>query len=268
MVAPVSPFGFGGTKDADGTLCAEDAAGSGGGVANPQYTQMLKDGERGDGEMTPRHGNEQLLLEAALYFGARRRLADIGAANAYRRTRLPGRLCRIRKLARCRPWTLGRAQWHGAQLISPIRKSSFTLSIPNRRMLVAARRQRPGHRRYVDVRPGDIWQTWRRNPGLARRRGLPAAADDRADHDIVLDNYGAAGGVRGGSRSLKIVDTRHSSKRRTEFNQALHTFLWLRADIEVAESDCTRVRGVRVKHMRRNFSSPLCSPNFELSSES
>ena len=54
LVAPVSPFGFGGTKDAEGTLCASDAAGSGGGVANPQYTQLLKDGERGDGEMTPR----------------------------------------------------------------------------------------------------------------------------------------------------------------------------------------------------------------------
>ena len=35
-------------------LCAPDAAGSGGGVANPQYTQFLKDGERGDGEMSPR----------------------------------------------------------------------------------------------------------------------------------------------------------------------------------------------------------------------
>jgi pimeloyl-ACP methyl ester carboxylesterase len=54
FIAPVSPFGFGGTKDANGTLCTADAAGSGGGVANPQYTQMLKDGERGDGEMTPR----------------------------------------------------------------------------------------------------------------------------------------------------------------------------------------------------------------------
>ena len=53
LVAPVSPFGFGGTKDVEGKLCAADAAGSGGGVANPQYTQLLKDGERGDGEMTP-----------------------------------------------------------------------------------------------------------------------------------------------------------------------------------------------------------------------
>ena len=55
FIAPVSPYGFGGTKDADGSLCAADAAGSGGGVANPQYTQMLRDGERGDGDMSPRH---------------------------------------------------------------------------------------------------------------------------------------------------------------------------------------------------------------------
>ena len=54
LVAPVSPFGFGGTKDAEGKLCAPDSAGSGGGVANPQYTQLLKDGDRGDGEMSPR----------------------------------------------------------------------------------------------------------------------------------------------------------------------------------------------------------------------
>ena len=55
FVAPVSPYGFGGTKDAAGSLCAEDAAGSGGGVANAQFSQMLRDGERGDAEMTPRH---------------------------------------------------------------------------------------------------------------------------------------------------------------------------------------------------------------------
>ncbi len=54
FVAPVSPYGFGGTKDAAGSLCAEDAAGSGGGVANPQFSQLLRDADRGAGEMTPR----------------------------------------------------------------------------------------------------------------------------------------------------------------------------------------------------------------------
>ena len=35
--APLSPYGFGGTKDANGTPCWADHAGSGGGTANPDF---------------------------------------------------------------------------------------------------------------------------------------------------------------------------------------------------------------------------------------
>ncbi len=45
MVNPVSPFGFGGTKDEKGTPCYENFAGSGGGTANPEFVQLLKDGD-------------------------------------------------------------------------------------------------------------------------------------------------------------------------------------------------------------------------------
>jgi len=45
---PVSPFGFGGTKDAAGTLCWPDGAGSGGGTANPDYVKRLAAGDRSD----------------------------------------------------------------------------------------------------------------------------------------------------------------------------------------------------------------------------
>jgi pimeloyl-ACP methyl ester carboxylesterase len=48
MVSPMSPFGFGGTKDASGTPCWPDFAGSGGGTANPDFVQRLKDGDRSD----------------------------------------------------------------------------------------------------------------------------------------------------------------------------------------------------------------------------
>ena len=41
LEAPVSPFGFGGTKDAQGTPCFPDFAGSGGGTANPDFVQRL-----------------------------------------------------------------------------------------------------------------------------------------------------------------------------------------------------------------------------------
>lgn len=46
LVDPVSPYGIGGTKGADGQLCNPDAAGSGGGTANPEFVRRLKEGDR------------------------------------------------------------------------------------------------------------------------------------------------------------------------------------------------------------------------------
>ncbi len=47
LAAPGSPYGFGGTKDVNGTLNYADGAGSGGGVVNPQFTQAMANGDRG-----------------------------------------------------------------------------------------------------------------------------------------------------------------------------------------------------------------------------
>ncbi|QIN83688.1 alpha/beta fold hydrolase [Rubrobacter tropicus] len=41
LVNPMSPYGFGGTKDAAGTPCWPDFAGSGGGTANPEFVGRL-----------------------------------------------------------------------------------------------------------------------------------------------------------------------------------------------------------------------------------
>lgn len=55
LAAPGSPFGFGGTKDLQGTLCSDDAAGSGGGIVNPQFMELLKKGDRSnEGQLAPR----------------------------------------------------------------------------------------------------------------------------------------------------------------------------------------------------------------------
>lgn len=43
LIAPMSPYGFGGTKGASGALCWDDAAGSGGGTANPEFKKRLAD---------------------------------------------------------------------------------------------------------------------------------------------------------------------------------------------------------------------------------
>jgi pimeloyl-ACP methyl ester carboxylesterase len=41
LLAPMSPFGFGGTRDVQGTPCCADFAGSGGGTAAPDFVKRL-----------------------------------------------------------------------------------------------------------------------------------------------------------------------------------------------------------------------------------
>ena len=56
LICPVSPYGFGGTRDADGTPCYDDFAGSGGGVVNPTFIKLIQDGDRGaDDPNSPRN---------------------------------------------------------------------------------------------------------------------------------------------------------------------------------------------------------------------
>lgn len=47
LIAPVSPYGFGGTKDLNGTPTTPDFAGSGGGTVNPQFVAAVAAGDRG-----------------------------------------------------------------------------------------------------------------------------------------------------------------------------------------------------------------------------
>lgn len=53
LQAPVSPYGFGGTA-LDGSLLTPDAAGTGGGGANPDFVARLARGDRSDDEGSPR----------------------------------------------------------------------------------------------------------------------------------------------------------------------------------------------------------------------
>jgi pimeloyl-ACP methyl ester carboxylesterase len=55
LEAPLSPYGFGGTRDTAGTPTWPDHAGSGGGTANPDYVKHLAAGDRtADDALTPR----------------------------------------------------------------------------------------------------------------------------------------------------------------------------------------------------------------------
>ncbi|HEY6493998.1 MAG TPA: alpha/beta hydrolase [Trebonia sp.] len=48
LVAPVSPFGFGGSRGPDGTLCDPSGAGSGAGSVNADFVARLAAGDRSD----------------------------------------------------------------------------------------------------------------------------------------------------------------------------------------------------------------------------
>ena len=48
LEAPVSPYGFGGTRDLEGTPTTSDFAGTGGGTANPDFVARLAAGDRND----------------------------------------------------------------------------------------------------------------------------------------------------------------------------------------------------------------------------
>jgi pimeloyl-ACP methyl ester carboxylesterase len=52
LVAPVSPYGFGGTAGPDGRLVHADGTGSGGGAANPDFVAALAAGDTGEGSPT------------------------------------------------------------------------------------------------------------------------------------------------------------------------------------------------------------------------
>jgi len=64
LVDAGSPFGFGGTKDVDGTPCHEDFAGSGGGLSNPEFIKRLAEGDRSmDSQFSPRAALRALLAK-------------------------------------------------------------------------------------------------------------------------------------------------------------------------------------------------------------
>ncbi|HET8739668.1 MAG TPA: alpha/beta hydrolase [Acidimicrobiia bacterium] len=56
LIDPVSPYGFGATKDLDGTPCYDDFAGSGGGGVVPEFVERLSNKDRSEeSPLSPRN---------------------------------------------------------------------------------------------------------------------------------------------------------------------------------------------------------------------
>ncbi|HEY8379630.1 MAG TPA: alpha/beta hydrolase [Nannocystis sp.] len=64
LESPMSPYGFGGTRDVRGTPCAPDFAGSGGGTANAEFARLIAAGERGrENPVAPRNVMNQFYFK-------------------------------------------------------------------------------------------------------------------------------------------------------------------------------------------------------------
>jgi pimeloyl-ACP methyl ester carboxylesterase len=59
-----SPFGYGGTKDVEGSPCYDDFAGSGGGLSNPEFLKRLAEGDRSlESHFSPRAAMRALVFK-------------------------------------------------------------------------------------------------------------------------------------------------------------------------------------------------------------
>ena len=72
LVAPVSPYGFGGTKGADGEPCFPDFAGSGAGGAAPDFVRRVAEGDAS--EENPESSVPLIIRQ---FFGARENAAHV-----------------------------------------------------------------------------------------------------------------------------------------------------------------------------------------------
>jgi pimeloyl-ACP methyl ester carboxylesterase len=64
LADPGSPFGFGATRDVDGTPTNPDFAGSGGGLSNPELIRLMKEGEMSaENQFSPRAALRTLLVK-------------------------------------------------------------------------------------------------------------------------------------------------------------------------------------------------------------
>jgi pimeloyl-ACP methyl ester carboxylesterase len=92
LEAPVSPYGYGGTRDLDGTPTTPDHAGTGGGTANPDFVRLLAAGDRGaDEPASPRNVMRAFYAAPGFDFGAdEEALLDTMLSTAIGEDQYPG----------------------------------------------------------------------------------------------------------------------------------------------------------------------------------
>jgi pimeloyl-ACP methyl ester carboxylesterase len=221
QVDPGSPYGFGGTRDAQGTPTWPDFAGSGGGLVSPAYVQRVLAGDTGlDSPASPRAVLRRVIVKPP--FVAAREDALVLAMLA---THL-GPRAQPGDQAASPHWPhVAPGQWGASNALSPqyagdvrrlyaISPKPTILWLRGAYDLVVsdAALSDPGYLGQLGVMPG-----W---PGAEIYPPQPMVSQIRA----VLESYAAAGGVY---EEVIIPDAGHAPylDNLPEFNRLLHTHL-------------------------------------------
>ena len=104
LVCPVSPYGFGCSKGADGTPCYSDFAGSGGGIVNPVLIKLIEKEDRStDDPNSPRNVINSFYYKPPFVAAREEDFLTAALAEKTGSDRYPWRFCHLNQLAQCGP---------------------------------------------------------------------------------------------------------------------------------------------------------------------
>jgi pimeloyl-ACP methyl ester carboxylesterase len=221
LVAPGSPFGFGGTRDAHGTPCWEDYAGSGGGLANPELMRLMQADDRGmDSPFSPRAALRTLVFKPPFVPMREESLLTAMLQTHLGPQDLPGDFVKSANWPFVAPGVWGPANAMSSKYAGDV-DALYAIS-PKPRILwirgsddlavADAAASCPGNLGAQGLIPG-----W---PGMAVFPPQPMLAQTRG----VLEKYAVAGG---GFREEVMADTGHAPfiENLAEFNEIFHPHL-------------------------------------------
>ena len=218
MIAPASPYGFGATRDIEGTPTNPDFAGSGAGLTNPEIVQRVKDGDTStDSQFSPRAALRVLVVKPPLICSREDELVSSFLAIHVDERDWPGDFVQSTHWPHTAP-----GKWGPANVTSPkyaVDVDKIIQSEPKTKILwvrgshdlavsdTAA--SDPGYLGRLGLLPG-----W---PGEEHYPPQPMLGQTRA----VLDKYSAAGGSY---EEIVIQDAGHIPfiEKPEEFNAAFH----------------------------------------------
>jgi len=221
LADPGSPYGFGATKDIEGTPTTPDYAGSGGGLSNPELIQRIKDHDRSlDSPFAPRAALRTLLVKPPFVPPREEALLSSMLSTHIGTQDVPGDAVQSPNWPHMAPGV-----WGASNATSP-RYAGDVASIHDGRLRVPVLWMRGSHDLVVsDAAASD--------PGFLGRAGLlpgwpgedayppqPMIGQTRA----VLERYAAAGGSY---QEVVIQDSGHVPfiEKPEEFNAIFHLHL-------------------------------------------